>query len=167
MTIALTPGSVNITAPEVTITTTDASRRHPGGGVHGRMSTIEIAFPYGLDDRGRTATATYDDHVEQMLELLLFTRPGERVNLPTFGCGLLDQVFAPNSPEIAAALNVTIAAAISLWLRDVLSVTSLDVTAQDEPADRQHRLHRARHRLAGQPDPVAFRGGHEQRDAVG
>ena len=94
------------------------------------MSTIEVAFPYTLDDRGRTATTTYDDHVEQMLELLLFTRPGERVNLPTFGCGLLDQVFAPNSPEIAAALNVTIAAAISLWLQDVLSVTSLDVTAE-------------------------------------
>jgi uncharacterized protein len=94
------------------------------------MSTIEIAFPYALDDRGRTATTTYDDHVRQMLELLLFTRPGERVNLPTFGCGLLDQVFAPNSPEIAAALNVTIAAAISLWLHDVLSVASLDVTAE-------------------------------------
>jgi uncharacterized protein len=95
------------------------------------MTTIEVAFPYCLDDRGRTATATYDDHIEQMLLLLLFTRPGERVNLPTFGCGLLDQVFAPNSPEIAAALNVTVAAAISLWLQDVLSLTSLDVTAQD------------------------------------
>ena len=92
---------------------------------------IEIAFPYGLDSRGRTATATYDDHVEQMLELLLLTRPGERVNLPAFGCGLVDQVFAPNSPEIAAALNVTIAAAINLWLPDVVSVTSLNVTAQD------------------------------------
>jgi phage baseplate assembly protein W len=95
------------------------------------MSMIEIAFPYGLDDRGRTATATYGDHVEQMLELLLLTRPGERVNLPTFGCGLLDQAFAPNSPEIAAALNVTIAAAINLWLQDVVSVTSLNATAQD------------------------------------
>jgi uncharacterized protein len=95
------------------------------------MTTIEVVFPYGLDDRGRTATATYDDHVEQMLELLLFTRLGERVNEPTFGCGLLDHVFAPNSPEIAAALNVTIAAAISLWLHDVLSVTSLNVSAQD------------------------------------
>ncbi|MGD0239878.1 MAG: GPW/gp25 family protein [Streptosporangiaceae bacterium] len=90
---------------------------------------IEIAFPYGLDDRGRTATASYDDHVEQMLELLLLTRPGERVNQPAFGCGLIDQVFAPNSPEVAAALSVTIAAAISLWLRDVLSVTALDVVA--------------------------------------
>jgi phage baseplate assembly protein W len=95
------------------------------------MNMIEIAFPYGLDDRGRTATASYGDHVEEMLELLLLTQPGERVNQPAFGCGLLDQVFAPNSPEIAAALSVTIAAAISLWLRDVLSVTSLDVTADE------------------------------------
>lgn len=92
---------------------------------------LEVAFPYQLDSRGRTATTTYDDHVEQMVELLLLTRQGERVNLPTFGCGLLDMVFAPNSPEIAAALNVTIAAAISLWLGDVISLTALDVTAQD------------------------------------
>ena len=95
------------------------------------MSTANVAFPYGLDGRGRTATASYADHVEQMLLLLLLTRPGERVNQPTFGCGLLDQVFAPNSPEIAAALNVTIAAAISLWLYDVLAVTSLDVSSHD------------------------------------
>ena len=95
------------------------------------MSTANVAFPYGLDGRGRTATASYADHVEQMLLLLLLTRPGERVNQPTFGCGLLDQVFAPNSPEIAAALNVTIAAAISLWLHDVLAVTSLDVSSHD------------------------------------
>lgn len=94
------------------------------------MTTVEVAFPYGLDDRGRTATATYNEHVEQMLLLLLFTRPGERVNQPTFGCGLLDHVFAPNSPEIAAALNVTIAAAISLFMQDVLSVTSLEVSTQ-------------------------------------
>lgn len=93
---------------------------------------VEVAFPYRLDDRGRTEMAGYGDHVEQMLELLLFTRPGERVNEPTFGCGLLDQVFAPNSPEIAAALNVTIAAAISLWLGDVIALSGLDVTAQDD-----------------------------------
>lgn len=92
---------------------------------------LEVAFPYRLDDRGRTTTATYDQHVEQMVELLLFTRPGERVNLPTFGCGLLDQVFAPNSPEIAAALNVTIAAAIGLWLGDVISLSALEVGAQE------------------------------------
>jgi phage baseplate assembly protein W len=92
---------------------------------------LEVAFPFHLDDRGRTATTSYEEHVEQMLELLLFTRPGERVNRPDFGCGLLDMVFAPNSPEIAAALNITITAAIAQWLGDVISLTSLDVTADD------------------------------------
>lgn len=90
---------------------------------------LQVAFPYTLDDRGRTATVTYEEHIEQMLALLLFTRPGERVNRPDFGCGLLDMVFAPNSPEVAAALNVTITAAISRWLGDVISLTALDVTA--------------------------------------
>ena len=106
-------------------------RRHARGGVHGRMSMIEIAFPYGLETAAARPPLIYNNHVEQMLELLLLTRPGERVNLPTFGCGLLDQVFAPNSPEIAAALNVTIAAAINLWLQDVVSLTSLDVSVQE------------------------------------
>lgn len=92
---------------------------------------LEVAYPYHLDDRGRTTTTTYENHVAQMLELLLLTRPGERVNEPTFGCGLLDHVFAPNSPEIAAALNVTIAASISLWLGDVIALGSVDVTAQE------------------------------------
>ena len=92
---------------------------------------LEVAFPYRLDDRGRTATVQNDAHIEQMLELLLFTSPGERVNRPDFGCGLLDMVFAPNSPEIAAALNVTITAAIVRWLGDVISLTTLDVTADD------------------------------------
>jgi uncharacterized protein len=92
---------------------------------------IEVAFPYRLDDRGRTALASYDDHIRQLLELLLLTRPGERVNRPDFGCGLLDMIFGPNSPEIAAALSVTITAAIGRWLGDVISLTSLDVTAAE------------------------------------
>jgi phage baseplate assembly protein W len=66
-----------------------------------------------------------------MLELLLFTRPGERVNRPDFGCGLLDLLFGPNSPEIAAAANVTITAAVGRWLGDLIALTSLDVTADD------------------------------------
>lgn len=92
---------------------------------------VQVAFPYHLDDRHRTATATGDDHIREMLELLLFTRPGERVNRPDFGCGLLDLLFGPNSPEVAAAVSVTITAAVGRWLGDLISVQSLDVTAED------------------------------------
>lgn len=92
---------------------------------------MDVAFAYRLDERGRTATATPDAHILQMLEQLLFTRPGERVNRPDFGCGLLDLVFSPNSPELAAALDVTVGAAVQRWLGDVITLTSLDVHAED------------------------------------
>ena len=92
---------------------------------------VQVAFPYHLDDRHRTGTATADDHIRQMLELLLFTRPGERVNRPDFGCGLLDLLFGPNSPEVAAAVSVTITAAVGRWLGDLITLQSLDVTAED------------------------------------
>ncbi len=90
-----------------------------------------IAFPLHFDARGRTALAGNDDHVRQMIEQLLFTSPGERVNRPDFGSGLLQMVFAPNSPELAAALQFTLQAALQRWLGDAIDVKALEVSAQD------------------------------------
>lgn len=90
-----------------------------------------IAFPYHLNETGETALAGSDEHIRQMLEQLLFTRPGERVCRPDFGCGLFDLVFGPNSPELAAALRVTIGAAVQRWLGDVIELTGLDVRSED------------------------------------
>lgn len=92
---------------------------------------INIDFPFAFDRRGRTALAGEDDHVRDMIEQLLFTRPGERVNRPDFGSGLLQMVFAPNSPEIAAALQFTLQAALQRYLGDVISVGELQVTSDD------------------------------------
>jgi hypothetical protein len=66
-----------------------------------------------------------------MIEQLLFTNPGERVNRPDFGSGLLQLVFAPNSPELAATLQFTTHAALQRWLGDVIDVRNLTVTAED------------------------------------
>ncbi|RJO70858.1 hypothetical protein D5S18_27125 [Nocardia panacis] len=95
------------------------------------MRAVDIAFPFAIDARGRTAAANYPDHVRQMIEQLLFTRPGERVDRPDFGCGLLDLVFEPNSPEVAAALQVSAEGALLRWLGDVIAVARMDVTAQE------------------------------------
>lgn len=92
---------------------------------------MHIDFPWHFDTRGRTGTTDYDGHVRDMLELLLFTDPGERVNRPDFGCGLRQLVFAPNSPELAAALQFTMQAAIERELGDVLRLEDLRVTAED------------------------------------
>ncbi len=93
--------------------------------------SVHVDFPYNVGPRGGTAATDYADHVRDMIEELLFTRPGERRNRPEFGCGLLDRVFEPNSVEVAAVLQVSAEAALQRWLDDVIVVDSLTVTAQD------------------------------------
>jgi uncharacterized protein len=91
---------------------------------------IQIDYPWHYDGRGRTALTDDDDHIRDMIEQLLFTNPGERVNRPDFGAGLLRLVFAPNSPELAAALQFTMQAALQRWLGDLIEVQRLDVTSE-------------------------------------
>ena len=90
-----------------------------------------IDFPLHFDSRGHTATTDESDHVRDMIEQLILTAPGERVNRPDFGSGLLQLVFAPNSPELAATVQFTLQAALQRWLGDVISVSQLDVGAVD------------------------------------
>jgi phage baseplate assembly protein W len=92
---------------------------------------MNIDFPFHFDGRGRVAVTDYDEHVRDMIEQLLFTNPGERVNRPDFGSGLLQMVFAPNSPELAAALQFTIQASLQRWLGDVIELQALEVTNED------------------------------------
>ena len=85
--------------PLLTVVDADAGDRE--------LSDADVSVPFRRRRRGRTAQATaHDDHVRDLIEQLLFTAPGERVNRPDFGCGLLQLVFAPNSPELAAAAAV-------------------------------------------------------------
>jgi phage baseplate assembly protein W len=89
------------------------------------------AYPYRFDASGRTAVTDTTTHIRDMIEQLLFTTPGERVNQPNFGSGLLQMVFAPNSKELAAALQFTTQAAVQLYLGDLIDLQQLDVTADD------------------------------------
>lgn len=92
---------------------------------------MNIDFPYHFNGRGRTADTARDDHVRDMIEQLIFTNHGERVNRPDFGSGVMQLVFAPNSPELAATVQFTLQAALQLWLGDVIEVRDLTVTAED------------------------------------
>ncbi len=92
---------------------------------------MNIDFPFHFDDRGRTAITDDDDHIRDMIEQLLFTHPGERVNRPDFGSGLLQLVFAPNSPELAATLQFSMQAALLQWLGDLIELQELEVTSED------------------------------------
>jgi phage baseplate assembly protein W len=92
---------------------------------------MNIDFPFSIDGRGRTASTDDDDHIRDMIEQLLFTSPGERVNRPDFGSGLLKMVFAPNSEEVASTLQGAVQAAIQRWLGDLIELKNLEVKAED------------------------------------
>ena len=92
---------------------------------------MNIDYPFHFDASGRTAETPTADHVRDMLEQLLFTNPGERVNRPDFGSGALQLVFSGNSPELAAALQFTVQAAIETWLGDIVEIVSLEVASED------------------------------------
>ena len=92
---------------------------------------MQVDYPYGIDKRGRTGTTGEHDHVRDMIEQLIFTNHGERVNRPDFGSGVRQLVFAPNSPELAATVEFTLQAALQSWLGDVIEVRELTVAADD------------------------------------
>ena len=92
---------------------------------------MNIDFPFRFDKTGGTADCPTEKHIQDMIEQLLFTSPGERVNRSDFGSGLMQMVFAPNSPELAAALQFTMQAALQRWLGDLIQINTLQVTCED------------------------------------
>ena len=92
---------------------------------------MNIDFPLHFDDRRRTAATELDEHVRDLIEQVLFTNPGERVNRPTFGSGLAQLVFAPNSDALAAATQVAVQGALTQWLAEEIIVEAVAIENSD------------------------------------
>ena len=92
---------------------------------------MQIDYPYHFDGHGRTAKTTADDHVRDLIEQVLFTSPGERVNRPTFGSGVMQLIFAPNSEALATATQVTVQGALQRWLGELILVEAVEVENDD------------------------------------
>jgi uncharacterized protein len=88
-----------------------------------------LDFPFRIGHRGRTATTADDDHIRDMIKLVLFTEPGERVNRPDFGCGLKQLVFAPASDALVAAVEKLVHGSLIRWLDTVISVEAVEVSS--------------------------------------
>src|SRR5438093_3074522 len=95
------------------------------------MSWKQLHYPFQFDGRGRTANTDEDTHIRELIEEVLFTAPGERVNRPTFGSGLRQLVFAPNSDELASATQFLVQGALQQWLGDLIQVEAVQVVADD------------------------------------
>jgi phage baseplate assembly protein W len=92
---------------------------------------MNVDYPYQFDNRGRTSGTDDDDHVRDLIEQVLFTAPGERVNRPTFGSGLLQLVFAPNNDALAAATQLSVQSSLQQWLGNLIQVESVSVESEE------------------------------------
>ncbi len=92
---------------------------------------MQLDYPYAFDQRKRTAGTSEDDHLRDLIEQVLFTSPGERVNRPTFGSGLLQLVFGPNSEALAAATQMAVQGALQQWLGDLIKVEAVQVEPEE------------------------------------
>ena len=91
---------------------------------------MQVGFPFRIDGRGRTASVDQDRHIRDLIEQVLFTSPGERINRPDFGSGLRQLVFAPNSPELATATQFLVQGALQQWLGDLIQVEEVQVDSE-------------------------------------
>lgn len=102
---------------------------------------MDIDYPFHISGRGRTAftgetgqpaaASAKDEHIRDLIEQLLFTSPGERVNRPDFGSGLMRLVFAPAGDETAAAIQFLVQGALQQWLGDRIQVEAAQVESED------------------------------------
>lgn len=92
----------------------------------------DYAFPFSIDPASRQAQRVgYERHVAQLVRQLLLTGPGERADLPEFGCGLRALVFAGNSEALAATAQMLVQHSLSRWLADHLEVRTVEVTTEE------------------------------------
>lgn len=92
---------------------------------------MQIAFPYQIDGRERTAEADEAEHIREMIEQFLFTRAGERVNRPDFGAGIDQLVFGHASPEAAATAGFMIRGGLQTYFGQRIVIEDVEARAED------------------------------------
>lgn len=88
-----------------------------------------LHYPYQFNGCGRTRQTDETAWIRGLIEQVLFTAPGERVMRPDFGSGLRQLVFAPNSPELAATIQLLVQGALQQWLGGLIVVEAVEVEA--------------------------------------
>lgn len=113
---------------------------------------MQVDYPFHIDGRGRTASTHPDDHIRDLIEQVLFTTPGERVNRPDFGSGLMQLVFAPSSDELATAVQFLVQGALQQWLGDLIQVEAVEVESEESTlrVTVQYQVRRSQQRQVAQ-----------------
>lgn len=109
-----------------------------------------FAFPYAIGGDGATTQPHADAHLRGMIEALLFTRRGERVNRPDFGAGVGELLFAENAPELAAAAQHMVQASLQQWLGHLIDTVAVETAAVNSRLVIVVRFRRRADGVAGQ-----------------
>ena len=105
------------------------------------MQRHDYAFPFRIDPAShQAAQTTYEAHVEQMIRQVLLTSPGERADLPEFGCGLRQLIFAPHSDALDATTQIVVLQALNKWLSAQIQVKKVGVVPPEETGDEAQLL---------------------------
>jgi len=92
------------------------------------MERHDYAYPFRIDPAsGQAAQTGYASHVDQMIRQILLTAPGERADLPEFGCGLKQLIFAPHSQALDATTRILVQQALDRWLAGQITVQKVTV----------------------------------------
>jgi phage baseplate assembly protein W len=74
-----------------------------------------LAFPLQVDRRGGIALARDEQDIDQAIQLILGTAPGERPMRPEFGCGVHDFVFDTIDATTVAQMEGEVRDALDHW----------------------------------------------------
>jgi phage baseplate assembly protein W len=97
------------------------------------MNRTDYMYPFRIDPAsGQAAQTPYDAHVEQMIRQVLLTAPGERADLPEFGCGIRQLIFAPHSDALNATTQILVQQALNRWLGSQIQVQKVTVAPSDQ-----------------------------------
>lgn len=100
------------------------------------MNRRDYAFPFHIAPVSKHGAQTdYANHVEQMIRQVLLTDPGERADLPEFGCGLRRLLFTPLSDVLTATTRIQVQQALNLWLSTQIQVQSVNVISSGQIPD--------------------------------
>src|SRR6478672_485573 len=94
------------------------------------MVRHDYTFPFRIDPvSGQAAQSPYGIHVDQMIRQVLLTSPGERTDLPEFGCGLRQLLSAPNSDAVQATTQLIVRRSLDRWLAGQIEVKDVRVSS--------------------------------------
>jgi phage baseplate assembly protein W len=88
-----------------------------------------LKYPYSVGGSGIPNTTIADDHLRDLILQVLFTSPGERVNLPEFGVGVQRLIFEPSGDTLRSSVQFLITTNLQRWLGDRINVEQVGVTS--------------------------------------